>query len=121
MRTLSTGILVVLSLATPRAHAGDVAYQLEASALVACDETSISQPLALTIKDREWVTSGIEEADRYVDCERRLTWRLTPTLMNLEKEIWPRTRQLLFESEEGPMIVGIVLAECRWFARRLCS
>ena len=58
MRTILASVLVVLSIAAPRALAGDVAYQLETSALVPYEKTKESQSLTLTIKDREWAMPG---------------------------------------------------------------
>ena len=102
MRLQIAGFLLSMGVLPSLALAGDnVAYQLDTKELTPPDEPKLAEPLTMQVRDREWVTLGLEEAlgDRRVgpDCWRgpheiRLS---KPNSSSLEKEFWPRTRELL--------------------------
>ncbi len=104
MRTIFGSILVVLCIAAPRAPAGDVAYQLETSALVPDEETRESQSLILTIKDREWAMPGVEEAsecffDDRTGVRRTSSRHAQSNHLQLDKVFWPLTRQIFGDGD----------------------
>lgn len=106
MRSVLGSILVVLSIAAPRALAGDVAYQLETAALDACDATQASQSTMIELVDRVWAVPGVEESQEPIEPVRTFDF-LTARRFQIDCDgpewldsiAWPRTRELLHRND----------------------
>ena len=96
---------------------GNVDYQLDAAKLAAADAPSIDSPAGAPLKDREWVTPGVEESDCPLEqaCASDFggprKFRLVAEGTSegpswLDDVAWPRTRQMFRPSYDGPQIYG---------------
>ena len=111
--------MIVIAFAQQGWAGGNVGYQLDAAKLEA-DAPSIDLQVGVPLKDREWVTPGIEESDYPLDqpcafdfCGPR-KFRLVAEGMSegpswLDDVAWPRTRQMFRPTCEVFSFGGIAL------------
>ncbi len=98
MRTIFASVLVVLSIAAPRALAGDVAYQLETTAVNAAIVRGSVTPNVIEVRDRIWEVGGVEDSQQVLEDPKKFgsltaqQFRTGPTW--LDEVAWPRTREL---------------------------
>lgn len=98
MRTVFASILVALSIATPRALAGDVAYKLETTSVKVANVRESMAPHVIEIRDRIWEVCGAEDLQQVLEAPKKfesLTAQQFRTGTTwLDEVARPRTREL---------------------------
>lgn len=107
MRIVLASIFVVLSIAAPRALAGDVAYQLETTRFSTHEEPQELRPTTIELTDRVWAVPGIEESQKPLEPVRTFDF-LTARQFRIDGDgpewldgiAWPRTRELFHRNDK---------------------